>query len=801
MGYNRAMRKPDTSSTDSPASLKVQSVSADAVTLRGAHHSVRLTALAPNLFRLRIVRGVRFSTRPSWAVVERDWSTDAKVRTNRRFTTISTGEAELRIEHHNGAWRFRDAEGRTLLQSAAGQTGFSRKSGFVRVALQPEDRLHGLGETTGSFDKRGLVREFWNTDVLGHAPCMHPAMRSIYVSIPFGIVRRGRAACGLFWDNPARQTWDLGQTDRDLWQMTAASGEIDLYLFAGPDVPAVTRSFTELTGAMSLPPVWALGYHQCRYSYETRAEVERVARTMRRKKIPCDVLYFDIHHMDNYRVFTFGKTYPKPAELIANLEKLDFKVVTIVDPGVKDDPKFGVLKRGKALDAFVKDRGGKRDFIGKVWPGRSRFPDFLRADVRQWWGREQRRLSAKGVAGFWNDMNEPANFALPSKTLDEGAVHRTDQGRMSHAEAHNVYGSQMARASYEGALAASPDRRPFIITRAAHPGIQRHAMVWTGDNSSTWEDMAASIPMMLNLSLSGVPFCGCDAGGFVGNATPELFQRWMQLAAFTPFFRGHTDFKTLPHEPWSFGAEVEAAVRKYNGLRYSLLPYFYGLFRQASLDGTPIMRPMFWHYPDDERADRCADQFLLGPDLLVAPILTAGAVARMVYLPAGKWYDFHTGEVRPGGRNVVVETGREIPLFVRAGAILPRVDPGEQVMRMRQRGHVTLEIYAGGDGELEWYEDDGESFEYRNNGSSRRRVRFTSRGSGDRLKLDRVVGEFASLHRNWRLVLRGVAKQPGVRVDGRSHACEFDRATATAVLTVPNRTEPLEITWRGGGGR
>ncbi len=294
----------------------------------------------------------------------------------------------------------------------------------------------------------------------------------------------------MFWDNPARQTWDLGQTVQDRWQMSAASGEIDLYLFLGPSVAAVGGNYAELTGRMPMPPRWALGYQQSRYSYETGARLEAVARNFRRRRIPCDALYLDIHHMAGHRVFTFGKNFPQPAQLIAKLARQGFKVVTIVDPGVKDDPRFGVLKRGRAEKAFVKESNGRKDYVGKVWPGAARFPDFLNARVRRWWGGEQVKLQKLGVAGFWNDMNEPANFALPSKTLPLDAVHESDFGPLRHGLGHNVYGQQMARASREGALAGrcptsvrSSSPAPVMPASSAMPSC---GLATTAPRGSIW---------------------------------------------------------------------------------------------------------------------------------------------------------------------------------------------------------------------------------------------------------------------------------------------------------------------------
>jgi alpha-glucosidase len=506
---------------------------------------------------------------------------------------------------------------------------------------------------------------------------------------------------------------------------------------------------------MPLPPLWGLGYQQCRYSYETRARVEEVARAFRRRKIPCDAIYLDIHYMDAYRVFTFGKRFPRPRQMIAQLRRQGFKVITIVDPGVKNDRGFGVLRRGLQKQAFIKAPRGKRDYLGEVWPGTVRFPDFLNGRTRTWWGEEQAAFQRLGVAGFWNDMNEPADFSAPNKDLPGDCRHVTAWGKQLHASVHNVYGSEMARASYEGALAHQPDVRPYIITRAGYAGVQRYALVWTGDNHSTWDHLADSVPMLLNLSLSGVPFCGADVGGFMENATGELLARWTQLGAFTPFFRNHSNTGTIDQEPWAFGPRIEAICRRYIELRYRLLPYLYSLFVQAHRHGTPIIRPLLWHYAEDPLAVAASDQFLLGPDLLIAPILRPGDTVRSLYLPAGAWYDFQTGRRIAGRRHILAEAPLDrIPLYVRAGALLPMI-PAQQYVGEKNVQRVELHYWMGGRGELNWYEDDGVSLGYQHGGYHERPISTTREQGVLRLQFGAASGGSRSRVRLWRIIVHG----------------------------------------------
>ena len=771
--------------------------------LSGSGGRLEVTALEGGILRLRARAAGPFSSDASAAVVPGGLpaaagSVDA-TKTTASFVTLEGG---IQVSLKTGAWEICDLGGLTIASGTAPTFDGTRTR--LQLNLVDRERLLGLGEGTGPLNRRGLVRDFWNTDVLGHAPAIHPALQSLYVSIPFAISLRDGRAAAWFWDSPARQTWDLGQSDRSTATLTAESPELDLYVFLGPTLPALLERFTALTGRSPLPPRWALGFQQCRYSYETRVELETVAREFRRRKLPCDVLYLDIHHLDGHRVFTFGTTFPKPAEMLSGLARKGFKTVAIVDPGVKDDPAFGVLQRGVKAGAFVRDAGGKKDFIGEVWPGKVRFPDFLNPEVRAWWGLEQHRLTELGIAGIWNDMNEPANFARPDKTLAPDAIHQTEDGPRSHAAVHNVYGQAMAQASREGLLAHSrvgrrktETPRPFVVTRAGYAGIQRHATVWTGDNSSHWEHLRDALPTLLNLSLSGVSSCGADVGGFLGVPTAELFARWFQFAAFTPFFRNHTNHGTPAQEPWAFGAPTEELCRLYLNLRYQLLPYFYCLTAEARRTGAPWMRPLCWHYANDAVAAACEDQFLVGSDLLVAPILQPGATARCVYLPNDLWFDFWTGEVHPGGRHIVVQAPMEqIPLLVRAGALLPMESAGPFVKPHTQEV-VTLHCWPRGRSTLEWHEDDGATEAYQEGVVCRRSIHSRTQGRTLELEFEAETGGWSSTVRLWRLIFWGARSAGGLTVNGVPFPTSFDADGQVCLAEIPNSPGALHVRFTG----
>ncbi len=759
----------------------------------------QIEALAPDLFRLRLERQGAPPSPASAAVI--GWAEPPPETAAERIGGRECLATECGVFSwdRRGAWQLSDAQGFEVFSAGPGATGFSSEGAAnLTLDLIEHEALFGLGEVTGTLDRRGSVREFWNIDVLGHAPAIHPALPSLYVSIPMALsLRHGRAA-GLFWDNPGRQRWDLGATVPDRWSLKADTGPIDLYLFLGPTVEGVLQRYSQLTGTMPMPPEWALGYHQSRYSYETQAKVEALAREFRRRDLPCDALYLDIHHMEGYRVFTVGADFPKLASMTRKLRKQGIRTVAIVDPGVKDDPAFPVFQRGLQRHAFVRNADAASDVVGEVWPGPSRFPDFLNPEVRAWWGDEQRTLLDQGIDGVWNDMNEPANFARPDKTLPPEALHQTDSGPQPHASVHNLYGQAMAQASREGLLRHRPNERPFVVTRAGYAGIQRQAIVWTGDTSSHWDHLRDAVPMLLNLSLSGVPFCGGDVGGFLGNVSPELFLRWLQFAAFTPFFRNHSNLGTRDQEPWAFGPELEGIARETLRLRYQLIPLLYSLSHRAATAGEPLMRPLLYHYTNDPVAVACNSQFLLGRDLLVAPVLEPGCPARSVYLPNEVWYDFWTGQRQVGGRSILAETPPDrIPVYVRAGGILPLTEARNSTQEPPSP-ILTLHLWPGPEGEFHWYEDDGISRRHESGEVHTRLISLRRQGRTTRLHLGEAEGTFRSRVQNWRLVFWDMPPKARVRIDGILRKGATSDEAELLVIDLPNRSSAMEVTVVGG---
>jgi alpha-glucosidase len=495
---------------------------------------------------------------------------------------------------------------------------------MARLRIEPGTSLYGTGESAGPLLRNGRVTTCWNSDIPGYTD----RSRSLYQSHPWVLaVRADGSAFGVLADTTRRCTIDL--RDGIVFRVTGPTPRV--YVIERDHPRDVVMALAELTGKMPMPPRWALGYHQCRYSYEPDARVRQIADKFRKKRIPCDVIWLDIDYMDGFRCFTFDKDkFPNPAGLNEHLHEQGFKTVWMIDPGIKVDPDDAVYETGREGDHFVRDgRGG--EFHGRVWPGPCAFPDFTRAETRQWWAGLYEDWLKVGIDGVWNDMNEPAVFDQPDKLMPKTCRHRADDdlgGPDAHGRYHNVYGMLMSRATREGIARARPEKRPFVLTRATYIGGQRYAATWTGDNASDGDHLRWSIPMVLNLGLSGQPFSGPDIGGFMGDATPELFARWMGIGSLLPFARGHTYKGSRNHEPWSFGSDTEEACRIALDRRYRLLPYLYTLFHESATTGLPVARPVFFADPANAALRGVDDAFLLGDDLLIRAEIEPGEGCR-----------------------------------------------------------------------------------------------------------------------------------------------------------------------------
>jgi alpha-glucosidase len=578
---------------------------------------------------------------------------------------------------------------------------------FCTKACHAEESFFGLGDKPTELNLRGKRLRNWNTDAYSFAWNQDPLYRSIpfYISINEGI------AHGIFFDNTFKAHFDFGAEDPTKTSFWADGGELQYYYIHGPHMMDVVKSYHLLTGTHPMPPLWALGYHQCRWSYYPEAKVKKITNGFRENKIPCDGIYLDIDYMDGYRCFTWNNKYfPNPKKMIKELAADGFKTVVIIDPGIRVDDNYSVFKEGKENRYFCR-RSDDYFMEGHVWPGRCQFPDFTNPEVRDWWGGLFDELVQMGVAGVWNDMNEPAVFG--AGTFPDDVRHQYDGFRGSHRKAHNIYGMQMVRSTYEGLRKIMKNKRPFTITRAGYSGVQRFSSVWTGDNVASWEHLQLGNIQCQRLSISGISFCGTDIGGFSGEPDGELFTRWIQMGTFSPFMRAHSAGDTKEREPWSFGEPYTSINRKFIELRYRLLPYLYSAFWEHHRYGFPILRPLVMQEQEEVTNHFRQDEFTYGDKILICPVLLPGEASRMVYLPKGKWYNFWTLEVVEGGKEVTVLTPLEtIPIFIKAGSVIPEY-PVMQYVGEKEIEEVKLNIYYS-DYEVNsfFFEDYGETFAY-----------------------------------------------------------------------------------------
>lgn len=581
-------------------------------------------------------------------------------------------------------------------------------SSQIIVTCPSDEVFYGTGERTFDLNLRGRELTFWNTDAGSYDRGLEP----VNYTIPFYVGMSNEAVYGVFADNTFRGKIALATNSSEEVAFTFEGGEICFYLIQAKTLEGVVESFSVLTGKMNLPPLWSLGFQQSRYSYFTQEEVLSIARTFRERNIPCDVLYLDIHYMQDFKVFTWDKNaFPDFKSMIDELHSMGFKLVVILDPGIKVEKGDEIYEDGIQEDIFMK-YPDETPCEGVVWPGLTHHPDFTNPKARTWWAKHLQPLIDAGVDGLWNDMNEPLYF------FDKGAVsppdyaiHNKEGLGGTHHELHNVYGMQMARASFEALKQARPNRRVFNLTRSGNAGTPRYASSWTGDNKSTWDDLRLTIPMNLNMGISGQSFTGPDVGGFALNTTPELVTRWTQACAFFPYFRNHSAVDTIRQEIWLFGAQLEGISRSAIELRYRFMPYLYTTFAECAFYGTPILRPIAALEPQNSVIRQIDDCYLVGNHLLVAPVLSPHTLRRTVYLPsASGWYNYHTGSYHLGGQWITVESPLEIlPLFVRAGTVLPQWELQQHLTKPAQQVQLT---YYAGNGVTKLYEDSGEGYDY-----------------------------------------------------------------------------------------
>jgi alpha-glucosidase len=737
---------------------------ASRVCLEVGSATVEVTALAPDLFRVGFFPEDRAVDYSSVAVVARSWQPGpVTIVEEAGVLMLATSAATAHLSLAQFRIGFTDHAGHEFaLDDPELGMGWFPASGDAPVRVYKQhlagEHYFGCGERTGELNKTGSRQLFWNID----PPRGHTALQNnLYASIPFTLVLSESQAWGFFLDSTTRVEFDLAHDDPERAWFGAGSGDLVYYVFCGPTPGDVLARYTDLTGHTPLPPLWALGNGQSRFSYETADEVRHIARSFRERDIPCDTLYFDIDTLDGYRVFTWNPAeFPDPAGLLAELRGMGFHAVSIVDAGVKVDGSYSVYNEGKARDLYCKTPEGD-DYQNVVWPGICVFPDFTNPETRAWWGDLHKPLLDAGVDGIWCDMNEPGLFIPPNSTMPPDVVHPGGGRAQSHLQVHNAYGSLMAQATREGLSRLQPERRPFVISRSGYAGIQRHALLWTGDNSSTWEHLTMSLSQLQNLGLSGVGWTGVDVGGYYGDTTGELLARWTELGIFQPFSRNHSEKTTRRQEPWQFGEPYESISRAMLKLRQRLLPYLYTLFEECHRTGAPILRPLFWAYPRDTATYSMDDELMCGDALLVAPVTRPGVEHRHVYLPAGTWFHYWTGMRVDGPAHILAHAPLGRPaIYVRANTAVP-LGPEMNYAGQEEADPLTFVLYPfEGSRTATFYEDAGDGYEHLNGFYARRSITCEVEAGRICISIDEQEGAFVPVRRHLRLELREIAPEP-----------------------------------------
>lgn len=701
----------------------------------------QISCYGDSIIRLNITNHTEFEDF-SYAVIAQPAKIQWQVIDSAASLIIKTTTLQLVVTKSPVRFSFQTLQGKVINEDDPLGTCWNGEQVSTYKKLQPSERFIGLGEKTGPLDRKGFAYQNWNTDAYSYNTGTDP----LYCSTPFYIGIHNQLIYGIYFDNSYKTHFNFGASNDRFASFSADAGEMNYYFIQAPSIPEIIKHYTHLTGRMELPPLWSIGYQQCRYSYYPDKEVLGLARTFREKDIPADAIVFDIHYMDKYKIFTWDpKHFPDPKGLIQQLREQGFHVVIMCDPGIKVEPGYEAYDEGVQKNVFIKFPDGE-NYQGMVWPGWCHFPDFTKPETRDWWASKFKDYVNLGVEGFWNDMNEIATWgnALPDNLeFDfEGNKASTRRGR-------NLYGFQMARSTYEGTKKLLNGKRPFNLTRSGFSGVQRYSAVWTGDNVSYDEHMLLGVRLVNSMGLTGIAFAGYDTGGFVGETNKNLFARWMSIATLSPFFRAHTMINTRDSEPWSYGEEVEQICRNYIKLRYQLMPYLYSLFFDASKTGMPVQRSLAVYHPHDWKVYQSAyhNQYFFGPAILVAPVESQKDLLK-VYFPEGEWFDLYTGKIWAGNQESIVECPiHRLPIFIKAGSVLPMHSPAANTGILHDE--LILNIYCGnGSSDFLLYQDDGETFEYQKGEFAKQNIKYDGRS----VTLSAVDGTYQPSYQKIKLV-------------------------------------------------
>ncbi len=805
---------------------------------------VRIVALRKDVIRVTMASTHTLPEDASWAVLPDARTARVNVTPQQDASSVGFDTGTLRVHVSRDGLRITvlDEAGKTIVSDARPvefhQDDGSGSTGFRVWKQMPEDEHYfGLGDKTGPLDRRNTAWTMWNTDAYRFQEGTDP----LYKSIPFFLTDRAGVSYGLFLDNTWRSSFDFGKALRNVYSFGSEGGPLDYYILYGPAPKKVVEDYAWLTGITPLPPLWSLGFQQSRYSYGTEEELRGIADRLRADRIPADALYMDIDYQVKNRPFTLdAEKFPNFPDFVQELAKEQYHLVMITDLHIADLPNHGYapFDSGVAGDHFVKNPDGTL-YVGTVWPGPSVFPDFTQQSTRRWWGTLYKTFYGEGVAGFWNDMNEPSVFDSPTKTIPVDAVDRISEPGFAprtttQREVHDIMGMQNARGTWDGLLTLKPDQRPFVLTRATYVGGQRYGATWTGDNSSSWSHLRLSTPMLESLGLCGYYLVGDDLGGYAGSPSMDLLTKWLEVGAFNPIMRDHTEKGTNPQEPWVGGPAMEAVRRHYIEERYRLMPYLYTTAETASRTGIPIMRPLFLEFPD-ATPDRhpldidAGNEFLFGPNLLVAPPPYPDEVDDYaVIFPPVPWYDYWTGqrvthnqppqplsktaaqgaEAQAGStesvgslETVTVRPQTDLlPVYVRGGSIIP-AEPLVQSTEETPKGPLELRVYPGPDCKGSLYQDDGTTMNYRK--GDYLRVEYTCESQPDRLQLH-IGAQSGTAQPWWHAVQVSVydwpSEQAAATLNGQPVSkLSYDAGRHVLHVEIPQSAAAADLTVTAGG--
>ena len=734
----------------------------DSFLFHGERTTLQITVVSADILKFRHGNDGNFEDDFSYAIDPSFKSEKPRYKFEDLKNTfvIKTELLKCYITKSNLSTRISTLDGTPVLEDEKGYHWQDHKyyGGTINICtkvLHEGEKFYGLGDKTGRLNLIGTKRELWGTDCYGYGNDTDP----VYKNIPFYMGQHSHIGYGIFMDNTFRSFFDFGKERSSVCSFWNQGGEMRYYYIHGPKLIDVARKYTLLTGRPQLPPKWALGYHQSKWSYYPESVVRKLGEEFRSRRIPCDVIHLDIDYMDGFRCFTWDKDkFPNPAQMIEDLKEQGFRTVVIIDPGIKVDKDYEVYQQGMEGNHFCQRMDGAL-LKASVWPGLCHFPDFTKKTTREWWATLFKGLVADGVDGVWNDMNEPATFE--EGTFPNDVRHDFDGHSGSHRKGHNVYGSLMAQATYEGQKKFMKDKRPFTISRSAYAGVQRYASVWTGDNMATWEHLKLANIQCQRLAASGVSFAGSDVGGFIGSPDGELYTRWIQMAVFHPFFRTHSSGDHGDKEPWKFDKKYVDIVRQFIEMRYELLPYIYSVFHNHSLTGTPMVRSLHLEGHIDPETFYREEEFFLGDHIMICPVSEPELKSRRMYLTSGQWYNYWTDELVQGGVEITVDTPlNQIPIFIRQGAIIPK-QPKMQFVDEFVFDQLALDCYKPlAPTKSSVYEDSGDGYDYlRPEGYVIKSFESTIQND-EWVITQQLEGLFDSSYQSYQLRLHGLESNP-----------------------------------------